>query len=249
MLLLGVVMRKISLFLTCLFVFGVVSACFAQSQKQTINKIANWREDRSCGAELGQLIRTRKDDAVVILTGCCKNHKTRCIETSYTSYDNKTLLYTAIEAKAYEVARFLFNLSRNYVNDIDAPGKRKDYTRQTPYIDFIETEEDKTSKTALMLACSNGDLTGTKLLLDYGASLFKKNETIDGKPNKSAYDYAKSAQHKDAGFIEFVQKKYKEQLELYGLLENEEQNNYALPKRNLTSKQDFADKNYQEQFL
>ncbi len=209
-------MKKFSLFLFCLFVFNTVF-CFAQSQsKQTINRIATWREDLSCqGMELGQLIRTYKNDAVIVLAGCCKKHKSACLDT-YSSPDNKTLLYTAIETKSYDVARFLFNLSNNYIRNIDAYGKRKDYIRETAYVNFIETEEDPTSKTPLMLACSNGDLIGTKLLINYAASLLKKNYTPDGKPNKNAYDYAKNAKYKDPGFMDFVQKEYKTQLELYG---------------------------------
>ncbi len=212
-------MKKISLFLSFLFIFGAVS-CFAQDQKKTIDIIGSWREDKTCGDELGQLIRTLKNDSVIILASCCRKHTTRCIETSYTSTDNKTLLYIAIETKSYDVARFLFNLSPNYVRYIDAYGKRNDYIRKTAYVDFIETQEDKTSKTPLMLACSNGDLTGTKLLLDYGASLLKRNYTPSGYANKSAYDYAKSAKYKDPGFMDYVQKKYREMFNEYG--ENQE---------------------------
>lgn len=213
-------MKKFSLFLACLFIFCAVS-CFAQNQKTIINRTAMWREDKSCGMELGYLIRVYKDSSIMILSECCQRHKSACLDT-YSSPDNKTLLYTAIEVKAYAVARFLFALSNNYVVNIDAYGKRKEHIRQTTYADFIETEEDNTSKTPLMLACSNGDLTGTKLLLDYGASLLKKNYTPSGYANKSAYDYAKNAKYKDQGFMEYVQKKYTEQTSLYGENKNQD---------------------------
>ncbi|MBR4508822.1 MAG: ankyrin repeat domain-containing protein [Elusimicrobiaceae bacterium] len=237
-------MKKTFLFLICLFVFCSVS-CFAQNPKRCIDRIGMWRADLSCGMELGQLIRTYKDDAVIILSDCCKRHKSACLDT-YSSPDNKTLLYTAIETKSYAVARFLFNLSSNYIKNIDAYGMRKDYTRETDYIDFIETKEDSTSKTPLMLACSNGDLTGTKLLINYGANLFKKNYTSNGTINKSAYDYAKSAKYKDPGFMDFVQKEYIKQIKLYGEDQSPKQNRFEQDFEIL----DFTkNEYYQEQFL
>ena len=236
-------MKKISLFLTFLFIFSV--SCFAQVQKQTVNRIGMWREDLSCSMELGQLIRTYKDDAVIILSDCCKRHKSACLDT-YSSPDNKTLLYTAIETKSYAVARFLFNLSNNYIKNIDAYGLRKDYTRETDYINFIETTEDVTSKTPLMLACSNGDLTGTKLLINYGANLFKKNYTPNGTMNKNAYDYARSAKYKDPGFMDFVQKEYIKQIKLYGEDQSPKQNMFE---QNFEILDFTQNEYYQEQFL
>ena len=192
--------------------------------------------------ELGQVIRTYKNNAVYILQDCCKKHKSACLDV-YSSPDNKTLLYTAVETKAYDVMLFLFNLSTNYTRNIDAYGLTIDKVSQSPYLLIIETQGDPTSKTPLMLACYNGDLTATKLLIEYGASLLKKNYTKDGKVNKNAYDYAKIAPLKDPGFMEYVQKEYKKQLDLYGRFENEKQN--ALPKQNLA----FTTEDYKEHFL
>lgn len=219
-------MRKVfSLFVFCFFILGALS-CFAQN-KTTINRIGIWREDLSCrGLELGQVIRTYRNNAVFILQDCCKKHKSACLDT-YSSPDNKTLLYTAIETKSYDVAIFLFNLSGNYRQNIDAYGLTKDYVNETPYLNIIETQGNPTSKTPLMLACYNGDLTGTKLLLDYGASLLKENYTKEGKINKNAYEYAKIAPHKDQGFMEFVQKEYKKQSVLYGENKTSKQNNFG----------------------
>lgn len=240
-------MRKVYLLIFCFFAF-FSSICFAQSQKQTIDRINIWRSDLSCnGMELGQVIRIYKNNAVPILKDCCKKHKSACLDM-YSSPDNKTLLYTAIETKAYDVALFLFNLSNNYTRNIDAYGLTIKRTNENDYLYIIETAPDPTSKTPLMLACYNGDLKATKLLLDYGASLLKKNYTKEGKTNKNAYEYAKIAPHKDPGFMPYVEQEYKKQLDLYGQLENKEKAPSALPTQNLT----FIKKNrtfYQEQFL
>ena len=238
-------MKKGFLFLFCLFIFSAVAG-FAQSRgvKKTINRIETWRADKSCqGMELGEVIKTYKNDAVIILSQCCQKHKSACLDT-YSNPENKTLLYIAIETKSYDVAKFLFNLSSNYTKNIDAYGKRKEVLRETAYVYFVESEEDNTSKTPLMLACSNGDLQGTKLLLNYGASLLKKNYTPEGNLNKSAYDYAKTAKHKDPGFMDFVQKNYKIQLDLYS--------NNAKGKDQESIQQDFLINNPQqdmEQFI
>ena len=215
------------LFTFCFFVLLGFS-CFAQNQKQTINRIGIWREDLSChGLELGQVIRIYKDDAVDILQDCCKKHKSACLD-SYSSPNNKTLLYTAVEVKAYEVILFLFNLSTNYTKNVDAYGITQDYIKEGSFFNFIEAKGNPTSKTPLMLACYNGDLKTTKLLINYGASLLKQNYTKEGKTNKNAYEYAKIAPYKDPGFIEYVQEEYEKQLKTYSEYTPKQEENFLL---------------------
>lgn len=222
--------------------------CVAQETKPIIDRIGNWRKDLSCGQELGEVIRTYKNDAVPRLKECCKKHSSACLNF-YSSPDNKTLLYTAIEVKAHDVAVFLFKLSTNYPKRIDDYGLTVNTIVENDYFKFIETKGDPTSKTPLMLACHNGDLKGTQLLITYGASLLKRNYTKDGKTNKNAYEYAKSAARKDSGFMEYVEKEYKKQLDLYGQNDNQippynnnlirPQNNFALGYTNNTEKETF----------
>ena len=217
-------MKKLSFLLMIVFISLNSTLAFAQNEKKVIDRIGSWRKDMACGMELGELIRTYNNNAVAILKECCKKHSSACLD-SYSGPDNKTLLYTAIEVKAYKVADFLFNLSPNYTQNIDDYGKTIDIVKDNGYFIIKTTKKDPTSKTPLMLACYNGDLQGTKLLITYGASLLKKNYTQDNKTNKNAYDYAKSAKYKDAGFMEYVEKEYKKQKDLFG------QTNKPLPKK------------------
>lgn len=209
-------MKKLSFILMCLiFLFSALPS-FAQSNKKTIDRIGSWRNDMACGMELNALIRYKKDNAVATLQSCCKKHSSACLD-AYSGPDNKTLLYTAIEAKAYLVAKFLLNLSRNYIQNIDAFGKTIDTIKENDYFFTKTTKEDNTSMTPLMLACSNGDLQGSALLITYGASLLKYNFKTTGQQNKRAYDYAKEAKYKDMGFMEYIEKEYKHQInDLFG---------------------------------
>lgn len=209
-------MRKISYILTLFLIFASTVPCFAQ-EKKIIDRIGSWRRDMSCGMEIGELIRTYKDKAVPRLEKCCKVHKSACLNF-YSSPDNKTLLYTAIETKSYEVANFLFDLSDNYKLHVDDYGMTEDYYNETTYFIFIEAKEDQTSKTPLMLACSKGDLKGAKLLINNGASLLKINFTKSGK-NKNAYQYATESKYKDPGFMDYIEKAYKAQKDMYGKIQ------------------------------
>lgn len=204
-------MKKLSFILMCLVFLFTALPSFAQSGKKTIDRIGSWRNDMSCGMELNALIRYKKDNAVATLQTCCKKHSSACLD-AYSGPDNKTLLYTAIEVKAYSVVKFLLNLSRNYTQNIDAFGKTIDTIKENDYFFIKTTKEDNTSMTPLMLACFNGDLQGSALLITYGASLLKYNYKTNGQQNKRAYEYAKEAPNKDIGFMEYIEKEYKQQL-------------------------------------
>lgn len=251
-------MRKLSFILMCLVFLFTALPSFAQTGKKTIDRIGSWRNDMSCGMELNALIRYKKDNAVPTLQTCCKKHSSACLD-AYSGPDNKTLLYTSIEVKAYLVAKFLLNLSRNYVQNIDAFGKTIDTIKENDYFFIKTTKEDNTSMTPLMLACSNGDLQGSALLITYGASLLKYDYKQNGQQNKRAYDYAKEAKYKDIGFMDYIEKEYKRQLnDIFGHFDkdysqpnhlyydlhnfNKEINSYAEKNHTLFDKKSFNKK-------
>ena len=227
-------MKKVFLILiSFLFVF-CSQVSFAQTAKKVyVDKIGSWREDMSCGLELNRLIRTYGDSAVPKLEVCCKQHSSACLDT-YSGPDNKTLLYTAIEVKAYEVVHFLFRLSQNYLHSVDAFGQTITTLEENDYLIFTSTQENTSSLTPLMLACLNADLKGVQILIDYGANLLKRNYTPEGKPHKNAYEYAMSSRYKYPEFIKYVQRKYEVQKSMYGQVPN------LLPeKENFNSKESF----------
>ena len=202
-------MKKILLFSISLFFLLCSNLCFAQDKK-LIDRIGNWRSDSACqNTELNTLIRT-KANAVSILEECCPRHTSHCLD-SYSGPDNKTLLYTAVEVKAYDVMNFLFELSPNYSRNVDAYGQTTDVIKENKYILIKVAEGDTHSMTPLMLACSRGDLKATKILIEHGASLLKVNDD-----NISAYTLAKKVKNPDKDFIDYVKKKYEEQESKFG---------------------------------
>jgi|GEM_PF-2875873 Ankyrin repeat. len=198
-------MKKLSYILVTFLFLTSALPCCAQ-EKRIIDLIQSWRQDTSCDSmELGKLIKTKKDAAVPILKECCKKHKSGCL-SAYSSLSPsnidpnptraKTLLYLAMEVKAYKVAEFLFTWApENYQYHIDDYGITHDEEVDKSYFIRIEAKGDITSMTPLMLTCSRGDYQGTKLLIDNGASLEKSNYISRDNGNsyetyKTAYDYA-----------------------------------------------------------
>lgn len=209
-------MKRLSLILTSLLFIFCANLCFAQ-EKRVINRIESWRQDISCKMELNQLIRTYGDKAVPLLKQCCQNHLSRCLDT-YSGPDakgisNQTLMYTAVEAEAYGVMEFLFDLwkSYDYTPNVDAYGKTIDIEQGNKYITYIMPKGDSNSKTPLMLACSKGDLIATRILIGHGANLLYKNVNI----NKSAYDYAKEVKNPSPEFKKYIEIEYEKAKRYY----------------------------------
>ncbi len=190
-------MKKLSYILAVFLILASALPCFAQ-EKQVVNTIKTWREDHSCGnMELGKFISTYGNGAVSTLKECCKFHKSNCL-SSYSSpvptqgdpTRGKTLLYVAIERKAFEVVQFLFTWAPdNYRKHIDDFGITHDEEVNKKYFTRIEAKGDNSSLTPLMLACAKGYFQGAKFLIENGADLQLKNYK-DGETYKNAYDYA-----------------------------------------------------------
>lgn len=205
-------MKRVFLIAISFLFLSCANLCFAQ-EKQIVDNLSSWRNDKTCdGMELNTLIRIYGDEAVFTLERCCKKHSSACLD-AYSGPDNKTLMYTAVEVKAYDVMRFLFRLSPNYTFNVDNYGITKETRKENEYVIFIHAVGNEYSMTPLMLACYNGDLTATTILIEHSASLLKQN--LKGK---SAYQYAKEAKNPDKGFMNYVEQEYTKQKNKFGYI-------------------------------
>lgn len=131
---------------------------------------------------------------------CCAEHPSRCV-SNYIGKNNKTLLYTLVEKKAYRYISWILNEGFVYDAYIDSWGVYKKNTdeKMIPIRNF----------TAMMLACKEGDLQAATLLRTKGAYLSNPKNAI----GLTAYDYAlQNKQYKKKDFLKYIETEYQEEL-------------------------------------
>ena len=130
---------------------------------------------------------------------CCATHPSRCA-ASYIGKNNKTLLYTMVEKKAYKYMEWILNEGFVYDSDIDAWGTYKEVNGSLIPIQKYNP---------MMLACSNKDLKAVKILRARGAYLSKPENIIGLTP----YDVAMNEDFNPSSeFVNYIKKEYKEEL-------------------------------------
>ena len=142
---------------------------------------------------------------------CCAEHPSRCV-SNYIGKNNKTLLYTLVEKKAYRYIEWILNSGFVYDAYIDSWGI---------YNDIDGTMVPIRNFNAMMLACKEGDLQAATLLRTKGAYLSKPTNAI----GLSAYDYAlQNKQYKKKDFLKYIEKEYQE--EVKNIQENKQYGKY-----------------------
>ena len=94
---------------------------------------------------------------------CCKEHASRCA-SHYVGSNNKTLLYTMVEKKAYKYMKWILTDGLVYETNVDEWGI---YTKTGNF--FIPVR----NYNPMMLACITGDLKAAMILRENGAYLSK----------------------------------------------------------------------------
>ena len=131
---------------------------------------------------------------------CCVNHPSRCV-TNYIGTNNKTLLYTMVEKKAYRYMEWILNEGFVYDSDIDTWGVYKEVNGiMVPLRNY----------TPMMLACKNGDLRAAQILRERGAYLSKPENAIGLTPYNFAINYKDP---KNKVFNDYIEKEYQEELQ------------------------------------
>lgn len=142
----------------------------------------------------------KKEEVFNFFKNCCATHTSRCIAT-YIGQNNKTLLYTLVENKAYRYMNWILNEGFVYDAYIDQWGI---------YNEINGTFAPVRNYNPMMLACKTGDLTAAQILRKRGAYLSQPQNAI----NLTAYDFAMmNSEEKDPVFINFIQQEYKEELD------------------------------------
>ena len=170
-----------------------------------------------------------KEETFRFFKQCCAKHPSKCI-CEYIGTNNKTLLYTAVEQKAYRYIYWLLNDGFYYDSYIDQWGIFRN-------IDGLMTP--LRNYNPMMLACKRGDLEAVKLLRQRGAYLSKPENAIGLTP----YDFVKKdAQNKSKEFLDYIEQEYLE--ETKNISNNKEYGTYF----SLNILQDFLN-SFEENFL
>ena len=130
---------------------------------------------------------------------CCQKHPSRCV-TNYIGSNDKTLLYTMVEKRAYRYMLWILNEGFVYDSYIDSWGIYRE-------VDGIMVP--LRNYTPMMLACKMNDLRAVKILRERGAYLSQPENAIGLTP----YDFAvKYGQNASAEFNNYIEKEYQEEL-------------------------------------
>lgn len=142
---------------------------------------------------------TSSEEVFSFFKRCCAEHPSRCV-SNYIGKNNKTLLYTLVEKKAYRYISWILNEGFVYDAYIDSWGVYKNTDgKMIPIRNY----------TAMMLACKEGDLQAATLLRTKGAYLSSPKNAI----GLTAYDYAlQNKQDKKTDFMKYIEKEYQEEL-------------------------------------
>ena len=178
-----------------------------QKPYQTIDTINNKFYKNKCyylgmSYELNQIITDldiSSEETFKFFKQCCAIHPSRCV-SNYIGTNNKTLLYTLVENKAYRYIEWILNEGFVYDAYIDTWGIYKEANgKMIPIRNY----------TPMMLACKRGDLQAATLLRVKGAYLSKPANAI----GLTAYDFAQQdLQNKTKDFIKYIEKEYEEEL-------------------------------------
>ena len=139
-----------------------------------------------------------REETFTFFKQCCNEHPSRCV-SDYIGNNNKTLLYTMVEKKAYRYMRWILNEGFVYDSPIDTWGIYKNANGiMVPLRNY----------NPMMLACKEGDLEAVKILRVRGAYLSKPENAIGLTP----YDIAnQNSQNKSQAFIRYIEQEYKEE--------------------------------------
>lgn len=130
---------------------------------------------------------------------CCQLHPSHCV-TNYIGTNNKTLLYTMVEKRAYRYMSWILNEGFVYDSDIDTWGVYRE-------VDGIMVP--LRNYTPMMLACKMVDLKAVKILREHGAYLSRPENAIGMTPYSFAKKYADTANKE---FNDYIEREYKEEL-------------------------------------
>lgn len=130
---------------------------------------------------------------------CCQTHPSRCV-TNYIGSNDKTLLYTMVEKRAYRYMSWILNEGFVYDSYIDTWGVYKE-------VDGVMVP--LRNYNPMMLACKMGDLRAAKILRERGAFLSRPENAIGLTP----YDFAKkNAANFSAEFNNYIETEYQEEI-------------------------------------
>ena len=136
---------------------------------------------------------------------CCKTHPARCV-SDYIGKNNKTLLYTLVENKAYKYMQWILNDGFAYDSYIDNWGVYKEVNGiMVPLRNY----------NPMMLACERGDLDAVKILRTRGAYLSMPENAVGHNPYYFAY---KNAEKKRSEFLKYIELEFQE--ERYNMRKN-----------------------------
>lgn len=214
-------MKSIRITIFLIFIcFGSISA-FAQSfyrpwpsytpvkpQKpyETIETLNTLLQKKTCFYkdkyyEPNQIITTldiAQEETFIFFKECCSKHVSRCA-SDYIGTNNKTLLYTMVEQKAYRYMEWILTAGLYYRPNVDQWGV---YNRVNDDVSPIR------NYTPMMLACKKGDLTAAKILRINGAYLSQPLNAIGMTP----YDFAIKYQRNNPDFLNYITLEYTEEL-------------------------------------
>ena len=129
---------------------------------------------------------------------CCKTHPARCV-TDYIGKNNKTLLYTLVENKAYRYMEWILNDGFAYDSYIDNWGIYKEVNGiMVPLRNY----------NPMMLACERGDLDAVKILRTRGAYLSMPKNAVGNSPYYFAY---KNSEKKSPAFLKYIETEFREE--------------------------------------
>ena len=129
---------------------------------------------------------------------CCAQHPSRCV-SNYIGSNNKTLLYTMVEKRAYRYMRWILNEGFVFDSYIDSWGAYKTSNNiMVPLRNY----------TPMMLACKMGDLEAVRILRERGAYLSQPENAIGLTP----YDFAiRNSGTANKVFLDYIEKEYQEE--------------------------------------
>ncbi len=130
---------------------------------------------------------------------CCEIHPSRCV-SNYIGSNDKTLLYTMVEQKAYRFMEWILNEGFIYDSYIDTWGVYKE-------VDGVMVP--LRNYNPMILACKTGDLRAAKILRERGAFLSRPENAIGMTP----YDFAKKyAATSSKEFNDYIEREYQEEI-------------------------------------
>ena len=162
-------------------------------QKQTCYYNNNYYEPNQIITDLD----ITKEEVFNFFKRCCQNHISRCV-SSYIGINNKTLLYTLVENKAYSYMQWILNEGFVYESYIDQWGV---YEKTNEIIAPIRNYNP------MMLACKMGDLNSVKILRANGSYLSQPENAIGLTP----FDFAQKY-HNGSDFFKYIKKEYQEEI-------------------------------------